>query len=236
MLESADVHVAQRLTALAEETDERVALAVALVVRGLARRVGVRGSALGRAAGRHRRAAVAGCRAGWRRCGRVRCSATRRCCASTGDLLYLDRYWREEQQVCDDLLGDGARRSRQRMFSTSERLFPAGLRGAAGSRGNRAVARVHGADGRPGHGQDHHRRAAAGAARRAGEAPAIAAAHRAGRADRQGRGAAAGGGAAGGRQAGAGGPAGAGRAAGDDAASAAGQQAGHVGAVPAPSR
>ena len=35
VLEPADVHVAQRLTALTQEDDERVALAVALAVRAL---------------------------------------------------------------------------------------------------------------------------------------------------------------------------------------------------------
>ena len=35
LFEPADVHVGQRLTALREETDERVALAVAFVVRAL---------------------------------------------------------------------------------------------------------------------------------------------------------------------------------------------------------
>jgi len=35
VIESSDVHVAQRLTELGNETDERVALAVALVVRAL---------------------------------------------------------------------------------------------------------------------------------------------------------------------------------------------------------
>ena len=35
VIEAADVHVAQRLTAVSREADERVALAVALVVRAL---------------------------------------------------------------------------------------------------------------------------------------------------------------------------------------------------------
>ncbi|ODQ85021.1 hypothetical protein BHQ17_24860 [Mycolicibacterium holsaticum] len=35
LIESADVHVAQRLTTLAEEPDEQVALAIALLVRAL---------------------------------------------------------------------------------------------------------------------------------------------------------------------------------------------------------
>ena len=40
VLAAADVHVARRLGALAGETDERVLLAVALVVRGTRQRLG----------------------------------------------------------------------------------------------------------------------------------------------------------------------------------------------------
>ncbi|AKS35823.1 exodeoxyribonuclease V subunit alpha [Mycolicibacterium goodii] len=104
ILEPADVHVAQRLTALAGEPDASVELAVALAVRAL------RGGSV---------------------CVDLRAVAGQveipelpwpdpdawlaALAASPllgeppvlrlfGDLLYLDRYWLEEQQVCDDVL------------------------------------------------------------------------------------------------------------------------------------
>ncbi|MCK0173815.1 exodeoxyribonuclease V subunit alpha [Mycolicibacterium sp. F2034L] len=108
VIDVADVHVAQRLTALAKEPDETVALAVAFAVRAL------RGGSV---------------------CVDLRSIADQvglpdlpwpdpeawltavRASPLTGtppvlrfysspdaDLLYLDRYWREEQQVCDDVL------------------------------------------------------------------------------------------------------------------------------------
>ncbi len=89
--------------------------------------------------------------AGWRRCGPARCSA--RCYVfATSDLLYLDRYWREEQQVCDDLLalqvskpvGD-VRRHRA--------TFPGRLRRAARGRGNCSGATVTVLTGGPGTGK-----------------------------------------------------------------------------------
>ena len=43
---------------------------------------------------------------GWPRCGPAHCSAAPPVLRLYGDrLLYLDRYWREEEQVCADLLG-----------------------------------------------------------------------------------------------------------------------------------
>lgn len=61
ILEPADVHVAQRLTALASETDESVELAIALAVRAL-RGGSVCGFARGGGAGGYALAAVARCR------------------------------------------------------------------------------------------------------------------------------------------------------------------------------
>ena len=229
------MHVAQRLTTLAKGPDERVALAVALVVRALRggsvcvdlrsveAQVGV--ADLPWPAVDDWLAAVQA---------ESRCSDRRRCCGSYGDLLYLDRYWLEEQQVCDDLLAMLAGVPEQ--ASPGHRpAVPAGLRGAARGRGNRAVAGVDGAD----------RRARARARRRRSRGcsrcwPSRRSAglrrsrwrHRPARrrrdcrrrcswrstsstpADR----------------------AAADRPAGDDAAPAAGQPAGHVGAVPAPPR
>lgn len=122
ILEPADVHVAQRLTALAGEPDASVELAVALTVRAL------RGGSV---------------------CVDLRSVAEQvelpdlpwpdpatwlaALAASPllgeppvlrlfGDLLYLDRYWLEEQQVCDDVLAlvsvrpDGAVPDVSRLF------------------------------------------------------------------------------------------------------------------------
>ncbi|MDY6870518.1 MAG: exodeoxyribonuclease V subunit alpha [Actinomycetota bacterium] len=108
VFEPADVHVARRLTELTGETDDSVALAVAFAVRALrngsvcvdlrsvATQVGlpdlpwpdpeawltaVRASPLTGTP-----------------------PVLRLSSGSSADLLYLDRYWREEQQVCDDVL------------------------------------------------------------------------------------------------------------------------------------
>ncbi|WP_422741931.1 exodeoxyribonuclease V subunit alpha [Mycobacterium sp. WMMD1722] len=129
VLDWADVHVAQRLTALAGESDESVALAVAFAVRA------VRGGSV--CVDLRSIADQVGLPDlpwpdpdGWP-------AAVRRSPltgnppvlhffpgAST-DLLYLDRYWREEQQVCDDvlaLLGS----SLPAATPSLERLFPPG--------------------------------------------------------------------------------------------------------------
>lgn len=105
VLESADVHVAQRVTELAGEADGGVALAVALAARAL--RGGSVCVDLTTVAGD---AGVTGLPwpdpEGW--------LAALRASPLLGDpavlrlyddrLLYLDRYWREEEQVCADLL------------------------------------------------------------------------------------------------------------------------------------
>ena len=117
VFEPADVHVAQRLTTLGGESDDRVALAVALVVRAL------RGGSV---------------------CVDLRsvekefeiADLTAAIMASpllgeppilrlNGDLLYLDRYWLEEQQVCDDVLAMTAA-TVQRAVPDTARLFPTG--------------------------------------------------------------------------------------------------------------
>lgn len=96
--EPADIQVAQRLTALAGDTSEEVALAVRLVVRAL------RGGSVCvdlRAVapsvdlvGDDWLAAVAA----------SPLAATPPVLRLFGDLLYLDRYWLEEEQVCADVL------------------------------------------------------------------------------------------------------------------------------------
>lgn len=112
--EPADVHVAQRLTALREETDERVALAVALVVRAL------RGGSVCVDLTAPDFADLAAA---------VRASpllADPPILRRSGDLLYLDRYWLEEQQVCDDILAMAKARPTQAPPDI-DRLFPEGF-------------------------------------------------------------------------------------------------------------
>ena len=125
IIDSSDVLVAQRLTALAKETDERVALAVAFVVRGL------RGGSVCVDL-RSLQAQVDVPDLPWP----VVEDWVAAVAASPllepphvlrqqGELLYLDRYWREERQVAEDLLsmvsggGDGP-------AADVDRLFPEG--------------------------------------------------------------------------------------------------------------
>lgn len=94
----ADIQVAQRLTALGGETSEDVALAVRLVVRALRGGsvcVDLRAAApeVGLQADQWLAAVAASPLA-----------QTPPLLRLFGDLLYLDRYWLEEQQVCTDVL------------------------------------------------------------------------------------------------------------------------------------
>ncbi|CAN7232515.1 exodeoxyribonuclease V subunit alpha [Mycolicibacterium frederiksbergense] len=96
--EPADIQVAQRLTALAGETSQDVALAVRLVVRALRGGsvcVDLRAAApeVGLEADEWLAAVAASPLA-----------QTPPVLRLFGDLLYLDRYWLEEQQVCTDVL------------------------------------------------------------------------------------------------------------------------------------
>lgn len=123
VLDVADIHVAQRLCALSRESDERVALAIALAVRALrAGSVCVDLSTIADAAD-----------GPWPTLGpwlaAVRASQL---CATPpvlhlydDRLLYLDRYWREEKQVCDDLLALLPARAMTQVPAL-ERLFPPG--------------------------------------------------------------------------------------------------------------
>ncbi len=126
VLEVADVHVAQRITALADESDEAVALAVALAVRGL------RGGSVCV----DLTTVAADCGApelpwpdpvSW--LAAVRASGLTReppvLRVYDDRLLYLDRYWREEGQVCADLLALSAPGTPAEL-PTLERLFPPG--------------------------------------------------------------------------------------------------------------
>jgi exodeoxyribonuclease V alpha subunit len=104
VFEAADVHVAQRLTALAGESDERVSLAIALVVRALRG-----GSVCVDLRAVPAQLGIAGLpwpvTDDW--LAAVRASpllGSPPALRLFGDLLYLDRYWLEEEQVCADLL------------------------------------------------------------------------------------------------------------------------------------
>ena len=127
VLDVSDVRVADRICALGKETDERVALAVALVVRGL------RGGSV--CIELPTIAATVGVEeVPWPE--PVKWLAAVRASALLGEppvlhlyddrLLYLDRYWREEKQVCDDLLALRLSKPTAGM-PASERLFPAGF-------------------------------------------------------------------------------------------------------------
>jgi len=125
VIDAADVLVAQRLSALAKEDDERVMLALALVVRGL--RAGSVCLDLRSVEAQVDMAdlpwpAVDGWLAAvWASPLLEAPHVLRR----REHLLYLDRYWREEEQVADDLR---AMVSRGGAVSAAdvERLFPAG--------------------------------------------------------------------------------------------------------------
>lgn len=126
VLEAADVHVAQRLTAMARESDPTVALALALTVRALRggsvcvdlrsvqAQVGIDGLPWP-SAPEWLQAVQASPLVGAPPVLRV----------YDGNLLYLDRYWLEEQQVADDfsaLLSTPGRTA----VPDIDRLFPPG--------------------------------------------------------------------------------------------------------------
>lgn len=126
VLETADVHVASRLTALAREPRETVALAAALAVRAL------RG---GSVCVDLRAVAAQSETVGLPWPAPDAWLTTLRASRLLADppvlrlhadsLLYLDRYWREEQQVCDDLVALLGPRS-DASFPVPERLFSSG--------------------------------------------------------------------------------------------------------------
>jgi exodeoxyribonuclease V alpha subunit len=102
VLQAADVHVGLRVARMTAETDERVALAVAFLVRAL--RSGSVCVDLRSVAAESALAELP-----WPEPGEwlaaVRASPLIDLALRFyGDLLYLDRYWREEEQVCTDLL------------------------------------------------------------------------------------------------------------------------------------
>jgi len=103
VLEAADVHTARRIQALAAEPDDEIALAVGLAVRSL--RHGSVCLDLSALATEPLPEGLAWPGDDW--VGRVAASrvATAGVVRVEGGTLYLDRYWREECQVRDDLVG-----------------------------------------------------------------------------------------------------------------------------------
>jgi exodeoxyribonuclease V alpha subunit len=106
LVEASDVHAARRIQALAAEDDDEVALAVALAVRSL--RHGSVCLGLDALAAEPLPDGLAWPRGDW--LARVAASevAQKGVVRVDAGVLYLDRYWREECQVRDDLLSRSA--------------------------------------------------------------------------------------------------------------------------------
>jgi len=149
VLEASDVLVAQRLTALTDETDDRVALAVALVVRAVrGGSVCIALSGIGEKIGNPDLPWPAP--ADWLQAVSDSPLVTDQPVLHLeGGLLYLDRYWIEERRVAEDVLAlAGARRGGARLDLA--RLFPdsyAEQRGAAGVALSRALTVLTGGPG-----------------------------------------------------------------------------------------
>lgn len=138
VLDLADVHVAQRLCALGRETDDRVALAAALAVRALrGGSVCVDMSTIAEAAdGLPWPDAEQ-----WLTAVRASTLLADPPVLHLYDdrLLYLDRYRREEQQVCDDLVAMLVPRPSGPTAEVPafERLFPPASKSSAARRKSR---------------------------------------------------------------------------------------------------
>jgi exodeoxyribonuclease V alpha subunit len=127
VLDVSDVLVANRICALGKEPDERVALAVALVVRALrGGSVCVDLSTIASVVGAEELPWPEG--VGWLAAVRASPLLAEPPVLHFYDdrLLYLDRYWLEETQVCDDLLALLVSTPAVESPAT-ERLFPAGF-------------------------------------------------------------------------------------------------------------
>ncbi|WP_084014048.1 exodeoxyribonuclease V subunit alpha [Mycolicibacter kumamotonensis] len=127
VLEAADVHTAQRICALGGEADETVALAVALTVRAL--RTGSVCVELATVATSTELPELAWPEpAAWlaavRSSSLVTKNVLRLYDTPSGGLLYLDRYWREEEQVCADLLALSTPHAGPAEPAVFDRLFP----------------------------------------------------------------------------------------------------------------
>jgi exodeoxyribonuclease V alpha subunit len=125
VLHAADVHAAQRITALGGEPDDSVALAVAVAVRAL------RGGSV--CVDLVSVAADSGMPGlpwpeplPWLAAVRASGLAGQVLRLYDDRLLYLDRYWREEEQVCADLLALSAPGTATTALPGFERLFPSG--------------------------------------------------------------------------------------------------------------
>lgn len=126
VLDASDIHVAQRLCDLVKAPDERVSLAVALVVRALRN-----GSVCLNLRTAEQQVGIDGLPwpavDDWFRAIAAHPLTGRPPALHIdGDLLYLDRYWLEEQQVCGDILRMTAARPTQSVPDLG-RLFPPGF-------------------------------------------------------------------------------------------------------------
>lgn len=126
VLDSSDVHVAQRLTTLAKEPDETVALAIAVAVRALRN-----GSVCVDLRSIEQQVGVDGLP--WPDADAWLAAVQASVLAGTppalrvdGDLLYLDRYWLEEQQVAEDVHTMIAVKP-ETVSTDIDRLFPKGF-------------------------------------------------------------------------------------------------------------
>ncbi|MBS4728735.1 exodeoxyribonuclease V subunit alpha [Mycobacterium sp. SM1] len=127
VLDVSDVHVAQRVCVLAEEHDERVELGVALAVRALRGGsvcIDLSGIVADIGTGGLPWPEPAGWLAALRASPLLKQPPVLR--LEDDRLLYLDRYWREEKQVCADLLALSAPRPAA-VVPGYERLFPRGF-------------------------------------------------------------------------------------------------------------
>ena len=202
VLEASDVHTAARIRALADEPDDEVALALAFVVRQL--RHGSVCLDLGALTSDPLPHGLTWPATGWGR----RVADSRIGSAGVlrveGDLAYLDRYWREECQVRDDLVARLGLRpppaDAARLARLAPVLFPEGVRRAASRRARGSPGLDHRRDRGARHRQDDRGRRAAGPARRRLRATPADRAHGP---HRQGRGPAPGGGGRGAAQRGA---------------------------------
>lgn len=131
VLEAADVHVATRLGVLGGESAEEVLLAVALAVR--AARLGAVCVDLDQIADQPVETEVPlpwPAPADWRPAVAASALTAAGVLRLEDSLLYLDRHWREEQQVCADLVARLGRRAPDieelPLAASTERLFGAG--------------------------------------------------------------------------------------------------------------
>ncbi|MCV7386313.1 exodeoxyribonuclease V subunit alpha [Mycolicibacter longobardus] len=124
VLDAADVHTAQRVCALGAESDESVALAVALAVRAL--RTGSVCVELATVADSTELPELAWPEpAAWLAAVRASSLVAKQVLRLYADrLLYLDRYWREEEQVCADLLALSTPQPGPAELPAFDRLFP----------------------------------------------------------------------------------------------------------------